>query len=220
MHLGRRVGEVNILSYLYRVGSMANQVARELKGVGVGTLVGEGSGVGKHGGIEAGGHLARNVDAGGADELVDQLRDGAGAAVDPVHVGKGAAAGVVVDIDQKAVFQAIEAAARDAITLQQDHGVVVAFYPAPVPHQRRAGQGTVNARHPVAQRHVRALAHPLQHHPAGDQRAHRIAIGPGMRGHQQAIGPGDGAEDRVDGGVVCGVGGMISRRETAATPWI
>src|SRR5450631_3959782 len=132
MHLGRRVGEVDVSSYLYRVGSMENQVACELKGMGVGTFVGEGSGVGKHGGIEAGGHLPRNVDAGGPDELIDQLRDSACTAVDPVYVGKSAPAGVVVDIDQEAVFQAIEPAARDAITLQQDDGVVVAFYTAPV----------------------------------------------------------------------------------------
>src|SRR5271170_7351845 len=118
MHLGRRIREVNISRYLHRICSLENQVARELKGVCVSTLVAERSSVGKHTGIEAGGHLARNVDAGGADELVDQLRDRTGAAVDPVHVGKGAAAGVVVDIDQEAVFQAIEAAARDAITLQ------------------------------------------------------------------------------------------------------
>src|SRR5712675_1349144 len=130
MHLGRRIREVNVSRNLHRICSLANQVARKLKGVGVGTLVGEGSGVGKHGGVEAGGHLTRNLDAGGADELVDQLRDGTGAAVDPVHVGKGAAAGVVVDIDQEAVFQAIEAAARDAVTLQQDNRIVIAFYPA------------------------------------------------------------------------------------------
>src|ERR1700733_5612429 len=108
MHLGRRVREVDVSGDLYRVGSVTNQVACEFKGVGVGSLVGEGAGVGKHGGIEAGGHLARNVDAGGADELIDQLRDGACTAVDPVYVGKSAAAGVVVDIDQEAVVQAIE----------------------------------------------------------------------------------------------------------------
>src|ERR1700733_8999147 len=120
MHLGRGVGEVDVSSDLYRVGSMANQVAGEFKGMGVGARVGEGSGVGKHGCIEAGGHLAGNFDAGGADEVGDQLRDSAGAAVDPVYVGKSTAAGVVVDVDQEAVVQAIEAAARDAITLQQD----------------------------------------------------------------------------------------------------
>ncbi len=139
-HLRRRVGEVNILRDKDRVGSVANQVAREFKGVGVGSLVAEGAGVGKHGGVEAGGHLRRNRDAGRAGELVDHLCDGAGAAVDPVHVGESTAAGVVVDIDQEPVLQPIKARCVDAIALQQDDGVVVAFDPVPVPNLRRAGQ--------------------------------------------------------------------------------
>ncbi len=147
-HLRGRVGKVNILRDQYRIGPAANQVARQFKGLGIGSFVAEGPGVGKHGGIEASGHLGCDVDAGRAGQLVDQLRNRAGAAVDPVHVGECTAAGVVVDIDQETVLQSFQPGARNPVTFQQNDCVVVALHAAPVPNQRRRRAATGRCREP------------------------------------------------------------------------
>jgi hypothetical protein len=44
--------------------------------------------------------------------------------VDPVDGAKGAAAGVVIDVDEGAVFEAEEAGAGDAVAFEEDGGSV------------------------------------------------------------------------------------------------
>ena len=52
-HFGGGVGEISVLSDERGVGAMTHQIAGQIKGVGIGACVAEGTGVGEHG-VEAG----------------------------------------------------------------------------------------------------------------------------------------------------------------------
>ena len=53
------------------------------------------------------------------------IRDSAGGvAVDPVEMGEGATAGVVIDVDEKEVFQAAQTGTAEAVALEQDLSLI------------------------------------------------------------------------------------------------
>jgi len=90
-----------------------------------GAGVREGSGIGEDCGVEAGSHGGCDVDFGGDGNTVDHSRYSAGVLVDPVDGSEGAAAGVVVDVDEGTAFEAEEAGAGDAVAFEQDGGGVL-----------------------------------------------------------------------------------------------
>ena len=50
--------------------------------------------------------------------------------IDPVHVGKGTAADVMVDADQDTIFQSLEPRAMDAVALENNGRLIAAGHAA------------------------------------------------------------------------------------------
>src|ERR1700736_3407672 len=97
-------------------------MVHQSEGVCCGAGVGEGAGIGEDRGVETGGHGGRDIDLGGDGDAVDHSGDGAGVLVDPVDGSEGAAAGVVVDVDEGTAFEAEEPGAGDPVAFEQDGG--------------------------------------------------------------------------------------------------
>ena len=122
--LAGRVGEVDVTGDLAGVGPVGGKIVDESERVRGGAGIREGAGVGEDGGVKSSGHGGCDVDFGGDSDAVDHSGDGAGVFIDPVNGGEGAAAGVVVDVDEGAAFETEESGAVDAITFEQDGGCV------------------------------------------------------------------------------------------------
>jgi hypothetical protein len=90
----------------------------------VGAFEHEGPRVGHERGVKAGGNVAIHGDASQARQTENQFGGGHHRGIDPVDVGEIAAAGVMVDVDEEAVFQTLEQRAPDAVAFQQYNGVV------------------------------------------------------------------------------------------------
>ena len=87
-----------------------------------------------------------------AGQAENHFRRGHGVRIDPVHVGEGPSADVVVDADEKAVFQSREAGAVNAVALQNDGGLVISRRPCWTerPDPRTEASGRCAARHRAA----------------------------------------------------------------------
>ncbi len=144
--------------------------------MGIGPVVAELAGVSKHGGVKAGGHLRSNVRPGDNGQLINHLGDGACLGVNPVDVGEGLAAGVVVNIDEVATFQSMQTRALNPVAFQQDHRIVITLDARDLPDGRRAGQKAVDEGHAVTGDHLSALAQLLQNRSTGQHGADGIAI--------------------------------------------
>src|SRR3984957_10542419 len=107
--------------------------------------------------------------------------------IDPVHVGKRTSTDVMVDADQKAVFQALEAGPVNAVALQNDGRFVTARDATGLHHLTGARKRTVEARNPVVQHHIGLLAQGAQNLTAGQRRSHRVAVRAGVRGQHESL---------------------------------
>ena len=114
------------MSCAMRMGSApaCDQFPRQGEGGGAHRAVEETAGIGEQRGVEAGGHLRRDGAAGGLDKPVDQLADAGGLAIDPVEMTPRAAAGVVIDVDDRESFEAAQPRALQAVAFQQNGRVV------------------------------------------------------------------------------------------------
>src|SRR5437879_3037921 len=118
------VGEIDVPGDLAGISPAGGEMVHQRKGFCGSAGEGEGAGIGEDGSVETGGHGGGDIDVGSDGDAVDHGGYGAGVLVDPVDGAERAAAGVVVDIDEGAVFEAEEAGAGDAVALEQDGGGV------------------------------------------------------------------------------------------------
>ena len=97
-----------------------------------------------------------------------------------------APAHVVIDVDEEALFQAIEQRAPHAVTLQQDDSIIA---------EERLGLNRaigkrkilVDARDAIVDDDFRVFAHDTQNLAAGKGRANAVAIRPRVRSHDKAV---------------------------------
>ena len=97
--------------------------------------------------------------SGGLDEPVYQLAHAGGIAIDPVELGKGAAGGVMIDVDEEKRLQAAQPGAIQAVALQQNRGVIGAVNAHDAADGISAGQGAVSEGNAIGGDQVGALAH-------------------------------------------------------------
>ena len=101
--------------------------------------------------------------------------------IDPVDVGERTSADMMIDADQKAIFETVEAGAMDAVALKNDRGLVAASDAAGLHHFIRKWKRPVDAGYAVVQHDVGLLAHRAQNLAAGERRTDSVAIRPGVR---------------------------------------
>ena len=94
---------------------------------------------------------------------------------------------MMIDADQEAVFQALQAGAVNAVTFQNDRRLVVAGNPIGLHHLIGKRQGAIDPRHAIVQHHVGLLPHGTQNLAARQRRPNGVAIGPGMRGKHESV---------------------------------
>jgi len=177
-------------------------VVNKGEGVGVGAGVGEGACVGEDGGVETGGHAGGDLDIRDDGKTIDHGSDCAGVLVDPVDGAEGAAAGVMVDVDEGAGFEAEEAGAGDAVALEDDDGGgavwVYVVGGGGVMDAMEIGQGAVDEGDGVGEDDVGFAAELVEHFGESEDGAYSITIRACVGGEEEtAVGAEDGKE-RVD----------------------
>ena len=184
-HLRGRIGEVDVLGDTRRIGAMLHQAARQVKGVCIGGCIAERSGIGKHGRIETGGNLRRDLHSGSDSEAEDHLSGGAGAGVDPVHIGKRLGAVMVIDVDEEVLFQSLDAGALHAVTLQDDGSLVFTVDLQSMHDGVRKRERLIDHRNVIAHHDLSRFAHLLQNAGKSQQRANGVAIRTGVGGEHK-----------------------------------
>ena len=184
-HLGRGMSEIDMARAKRGVGPGQHQFARHRESVLVGAFEHEGARVGHERGVKAGGNVAIDGDASQAGQPVNQFGGGHHRGIDPVDVGKIAAAGMMVNVDEEAFFQSLEQRAPGAVAFEQDDGIVRGDG---IGLNDAIGEGKVlvNARDAVVHDDFGVLAHDAQNLATGKGRANAVSVGPGVRGHHEA----------------------------------
>ncbi len=118
---------------------------------------------------------------------MDELAYAGGVAVDPVHVREWPSRRVMVDIDLKKGFQPAQPATLQAITFEQNDGIVRTMHAHGVADAVGSGKLAIDGGNAVRRDQVGPLAHLFKEHADGQHGTYRVAIGPGVRAHQEPL---------------------------------
>ena len=113
--------------------------------------------------LETGGNLGRKFHAGFARQAEDHFRGGDGVRIDPVDIGEGSSADVVVDADENTILETFEASAMNAVAFQNDRRLVTAHDAARMHDLIGKREGAVDAGDAIVQNNIGVLAHGAQH---------------------------------------------------------
>ena len=197
---------VDVACDLTRTGSAVGEVLDEGEGVRCCTGVGEGAGVGEDTGVDTGGHGWRDVDVCGNGNVVDHGGYGAGVLVDPVDGAEEAAAGVVIDVDEGAVFEAEEAGAGYAVAFEQDCGGASAGIDVVggwgMADSANVGQREIGSRDWVGEYDVGLTAELIEDLGEREDGAYGVPVGTSVRGEEEARIRAEGRQQIVDSGCV------------------
>ena len=155
-------------------------------------------GVGQDRQVHVRGDLDRGRDLERADEVVDHLRAGSGARVEPVDLAVAGVAGMVVDVDHEILIESLDAGSREIAALHDDRGVERAVHAPGDLDLRHAGKHHQRSRRGVMIDDRDLLAERAERIGHRQLRADRIAVRPGMRGEHEALPRGDGVDDLLD----------------------
>jgi len=184
-HLGGGMPKINMARAMRGVRSGEHEFARHGKGVLVGAFEHERARVSHERGVEAGGNVAIDGDARKAGKTENKLGGGHHGGIDPVDVGKIAAAGVMVNVDEETFFQTFEKRAPDAVALQQDDSIVRGDGIGPNDVIGK-GKVLVDSRNAIVHDDFGILPHDAQDLATGEGRADAVSIRPRVRGHDEA----------------------------------
>src|SRR5580765_2257205 len=115
--------------------------------------------------------------------------------IDPVHVGEGTSADMVVDADEESIFEAFKSRAMDAVAFENDGGFVVACHSTGLNHLIGKWKGLVDARYAVMQNYISLLPHLAQNLTAGEGRTDRVAVGTSVGRQHETLALSDLPED-------------------------
>src|SRR5271166_1475385 len=107
--------------------------------------------------------------------------------IDPVHVRERTPADMMIDTDQKAVFESLEPRAMDAVALKNNRRFVTAQDATRLHHLIRKRKRTVNPGNPIVKNDIRLLANLAQNLAARERRSHGIAIGTSVRRQHEPL---------------------------------
>src|SRR6267154_3961445 len=170
-----------------RIGARQNQFARESKSMLVRSLKHERSCVRHQRGVDASGNLRREWRSPFTGQTKNHFSGGHSLRIDPVDIGEWPSADMMIDADQKAVFQTFKPGAVNAAAFKNDGRVIVAKNPIGLQHLIGKGQGAIDARHAIVQYHIGLLPHGAQDLAAGQRRTDGVAIRPCVRGKHETI---------------------------------
>ena len=94
---------------------------------------------------------------------------------------------MMIDADQKAVFQAFQPRAVNAVTLQNDRRFIIAGNAIGLQHLIGERQRAIDPRHAIVQHHVGLLPHGAQNLAARQRRSNGVAIGPRVRRQHEPV---------------------------------
>src|SRR4051794_9770720 len=185
------MSKINIARAKCRVRARQHQLSRYFKGARVRPFEHERTSIREDSSVEAGRNLRSNGDARFARQSINHFGRSHRLRIDPVHLAEWAPALVMIDVDQKLIFQAPQPGALDAIALENDGGFVFAIDRLRLDDFSGIRQRLVNSRHPIAQNNISILAHGTQNLTKGQSRADSIAVWPRMRGQDKPVVPLD-----------------------------
>jgi hypothetical protein len=148
--------------------------------------------------VKAGGNLRRKFHACFARQAEHHFRCSNGVRIDPVHVGEGTSADVMIDADEKTIFETFEARPVNAVAFENDYRFVSADNAVRLDNLVSEWERTVDARNAIVKHNVGVLAHGAQNLAAGKRRSDGVAIRPGVRGQHETIVLSDLPEYIVD----------------------
>ncbi len=183
-HLGGRMSEIDGARATGGVGAGEHEFARDRKCVFVGAFKHEGAGVGHERSVKAGGNVAIHGDAGETREAVDEFGGGHDGGIDPVDVGEVAAGGVMIDVDEEAIFETLKQGALNAIAFQQYDGIVYGDGIG-VNDAIGKGKGVVDTRDAIVHDDLGLFAHEAKDLAEGECGADAVSVGAGVRGHHE-----------------------------------
>src|SRR5271166_2544485 len=186
-HLRELRREVHVVCDLHGIGAGAHQFLRQRESSLGGAGETESASVSENCGVKAGRNFGRNLDAGFARQPEDHLRSGTGVGINPVHVGKRARRGVMVDVDEVVALQSGQAGAGHAIALENDRGFRFRGLFNGMQYGVGVGQWPINAGNAIAEHDIRLLAHAAENLAAGQRRSDGVTIGPRMRGEDKLL---------------------------------
>src|SRR5580698_9809252 len=193
-NLTLRMREVDGLGDAGGVCATLEQMLGEAEGEGVGRGEGEGAGVSEYGRVETAGHFSGDLFSGGDRELIDHDADGAGCGVDPVEVCEAATTLMVIDIDDHACLDLVEAGALDGVTLEQDSDVRE-LGGLLGNDALDAGKTSIHSGDAVGEGYRDALPHGLDQMHEAKRRTDRVAIRAGVRRDEKALVVADNPKD-------------------------
>src|SRR6266853_6796281 len=118
--------EINAARAMGGIRAGENQFARKGECVLVRSLKHERSCVGHQRSVEAGRNLRREWRSRFTSQAKNHFSSSHSLGIDPVHIRERPTANMVIDADQKAVFQALKPSAVNAVTLKNDGRLVIA----------------------------------------------------------------------------------------------
>jgi hypothetical protein len=107
--------------------------------------------------------------------------------IDPIDVGKHAAAGVMVDVYEEELLEALEPCAFEPITLKQNRRIIRAVDAVRGANGICSRHGAVDNGNAVGGDKVGTLAHLLEQHAHSEDAAHGVAVGPGMGADKEPL---------------------------------
>src|SRR5258708_28216276 len=147
----------------------------------------ERSRVGHQSGVKAGRDLWRERRSRFARQAKHHFSSSHSLRIDPVHIRERPAADVMIDADEEAVFEALQPGAMNAVTLENNRGVVVAGNSVGLQHLICKRQRAIDSRYAIVQYHIGLLAHGAQHLAARQRRSNGIAIRTRVRSQHESI---------------------------------
>src|ERR1700733_15134042 len=107
--------------------------------------------------------------------------------INPIHVGKGTPADVMINVDQEAVFQTLKTRAVNAVTLQNDRRLIIAGHVVGLQHLVGERQRAIDPGHAIVQHHVGLLSHGTQNLAARQRRSYGVAVRPRVRRKHESV---------------------------------
>src|SRR5581483_1666211 len=169
------------------ISSRQNQLARQRERALIGPLKHEGTGISHQRCVQAGGNLGGKLHSRFTSQTKNHLGGRRSMKNNTVDMRERTAADMVIDADQEMTFQAFEPRAVDAVTLENNGGLVAAGDAVSLHDLIGKWKRAVDARNAVVQHDIGVLAHGAQTLAASQRGTDRVAVRAGVRGQHEAL---------------------------------
>src|ERR1700721_1864111 len=158
-----------------RIGAGKHEFPRDSECVFVSTRKHKGAGVGHQRSVETSGDIAIDGHTGDSRQAENKFGSGHHGGIDPIDMSEIASTGVMIDIDEKAIFKTIQRGAPYAVAFQQDNRIV-SGHGIRLNDPTRKRRVLINAGHSIMHDDLRVFAHDAQNLAAGESRSDAISV--------------------------------------------